>query len=152
MNCKSKIRLVASMKRTSFTMIELVFIIIILGILSSIAIPKFIMGREDACYVKLRANLSETQSELSRQYTKYFMQGKKIPETDLLSTLNNYLASNTSGRCQFKVNNVNSVTATIGRNTLNMNITTDTDTKTPTITCDLSDPVCQRLTGKHSTN
>lgn len=140
------------MKRTSFTMIELVFIIVILGVLSAVAIPKFAMGREDACYAKLRANLSETQSALSREYTKYFMQGKKLGETDLLSTLNNYLSANTSNKCQFKVNNVNSVTAVIGNNSLNMTIATDADTKSPTITCDLNNSVCQRLTGKQTAN
>ncbi len=36
------------MKRSGFTMIELVFVIVILGILASVAIPKLAATRDDA--------------------------------------------------------------------------------------------------------
>lgn len=140
------------MKRAGFSMIELVFIIVILGILSAVAIPRLVMSREDACYAKLRANLSETQSALSREYTKRFMQGKKMQPAELETIFKDYLTSNTSNNCEYRINNANQITAVIGKNSLAMNVTTDIYTKSPSITCDLTNAMCKKLTGKKTTN
>ena len=45
------------MKRSGFTMIELVFIIVILGILAAVAIPKMAASREDAKVVSVRQDI-----------------------------------------------------------------------------------------------
>lgn len=45
------------MKRSAFTMIELVFIIVILGILGAIAVPKMAASRLDAKIVAIRTDL-----------------------------------------------------------------------------------------------
>ncbi|MGP1579792.1 MAG: type II secretion system protein [Wolinella sp.] len=45
------------MKRSGFTMIELVFIIVILGILAAVAIPKMAASREDAKVVSIRQDI-----------------------------------------------------------------------------------------------
>lgn len=52
------------MKRSGFTMIELVFIIVILGILGSIAVPKMAASREDARIVSLRTDLGTIMQAL----------------------------------------------------------------------------------------
>lgn len=49
------------MKR-GFTMIELVFVIVILGILSAIAAPKLFATREDAVITRARADISSIRS------------------------------------------------------------------------------------------
>ncbi|RDU65138.1 prepilin-type N-terminal cleavage/methylation domain-containing protein [Helicobacter sp. MIT 14-3879] len=140
------------MKRKCFTMIEVIFVVIIIGILSAVAIPKLVAGREDACYAKLRASLSETQSALSREYTKRFMQGKTMSQQELLDILKEGLVSGSSNKCGFIVNNSNNFSAIVGKDSLAMNITTDVLTKSPAITCDLKITMCQKLTGKKTTN
>jgi general secretion pathway protein G len=52
------------MKRFAFTMIELVFVIVILGILAAIAIPKFAATRDDAQVAKGRSDASAIRSAI----------------------------------------------------------------------------------------
>lgn len=141
------------MQRTSFSVIELVFVIVILGVLTAVAVPRLSLGREDACYAKLRTTLSEVETILSREYTKKFLQGKSFTDTEKTTLMTDSFKANNSDGCTFEVlNNAQSVRATIGRKTLTMDVTTNTTTKSPTITCDYGDEMCRRLTGKQKDN
>lgn len=140
------------MKRSGFSMIEVVFVMVIIGILAGIAIPRLLMSRNDACYAKLRVNLSEAQSEITRQYTKLFMQGKTMGDSTLKTLLDDTLNSNTSTGCGFTIKSKDDITMYVGsgkaQKTLQLKIDNDTLTKSPTITCDTSLEMCQKLTGK----
>jgi len=57
------------MKRSGFTMIELIFVIVILGILASVAIPKLAATRDDAKVSKALSEVSTVVSELGAFYT-----------------------------------------------------------------------------------
>ena len=55
--------------KKGFTMIELIFVIVILGILASVAIPKLNATRDDAEEVKLKTNISTVITDFASYYT-----------------------------------------------------------------------------------
>ncbi len=150
------------MKRFGFTMIEVVFIIVILGILATVAVPRMIMSREDACYAKLRTDLSEAQSEITREYTKYFMKGKglSIKDAEFEKILQSTIGQSTGTGCQFVVNSATNIIMQVGTSNRQKTLTmvveqknrdgNDDNSVPPKITCDVKNEMCQKLTGKKS--
>jgi len=69
--------------RPAFTMIELIFVIVILGILSAVAIPRLAASRDDAVLVKGKSQVSAIRSGISMQKSKRMMEGTTpfIPAT-----------------------------------------------------------------------
>lgn len=63
------------MKRFAFTMIELVFVIVILGILAAIAIPKFAATRDDAQITKGRSDVAAIRSAIVSERQTRLLQG-----------------------------------------------------------------------------
>ncbi len=55
--------------RKGFTMIELIFVIVILGVLASVAIPRLAATRDDAEVAKAATNLTTAISDLTAYYT-----------------------------------------------------------------------------------
>jgi len=76
------------MKRSGFTMIELVFVIVILGILASVAIPKLAATRDDANIAKASTELSSLVSDIGSYYTSkgHFGQISDMTNVDVSST------------------------------------------------------------------
>jgi type IV pilus assembly protein PilA len=58
------------MNKKGFTLIELVMVIVIIGILAAIAIPRFVSLRRDANKAACDGNLSAIRSALSAYYAK----------------------------------------------------------------------------------
>ncbi|WP_457597649.1 type IV pilin protein [Hydrogenimonas sp.] len=67
----------------AFTLIELIFVIVILGILSSIAIPKFFGTVEDAYISKAQAKVSAIRSGLQNYRSKELLKGNGASYPDL---------------------------------------------------------------------
>ena len=73
----------------AFTMIELVFVIVVIGILAAIAIPKFAVTRDDANIVKGKSTVANIQSGLVTERTRRIMRGESRYPATLDSAANN---------------------------------------------------------------
>ena len=52
------------MKRSGFSMIELVFVIVILGVLAAVAVPRFVTTRTDAQVAMLRSDIASVMKAI----------------------------------------------------------------------------------------
>jgi len=61
--------------KKAFTMVELVFVIVIIGILSAIAIPKLAATRDDAVITKAKVTVASLRSALATERQKNILKG-----------------------------------------------------------------------------
>ncbi len=62
--------------KKAFTMIELIFVIVVIGILSAIAIPKMAATRDDAQITKGLATLASVRSAIATERQKQILRGE----------------------------------------------------------------------------
>jgi len=79
--------------RKAFTMIELVFVIVVIGILSAIAIPKLAATRDDAIMSKAKTTVASVRSALATMRQKRILRGNftAIDEDDVGENFSNLL-------------------------------------------------------------
>jgi len=82
--------------RKAFTMLELVFVIVVIGILSAIAIPKFATTRDDAFVSRGKSTLAAVRSAIATERQKRILRGD-------YTAINN-LSNGASGRIFTKFN------------------------------------------------
>jgi len=70
-------------KRNAFTMLELIFVIVIIGILSAVAIPKFAVNRDDAIIAKAKSTVAAIRSSIAVERQKAMLRGVFDPITSL---------------------------------------------------------------------
>lgn len=61
--------------KKAFTMIELIFVIVVLGILAGIAVPRLAATRDDATIAKMRGDLAAIRSGISLKRSQNMMRG-----------------------------------------------------------------------------
>jgi general secretion pathway protein G len=61
--------------KKAFTMIELIFVIVVIGILSAIAVPKLAATRDDAEIARARATVSALRSAIAIERQKSILRG-----------------------------------------------------------------------------
>jgi general secretion pathway protein G len=64
-----------SIKRNGFTMIELVFVIVVLGILAAVAVPRLAATRTDAEFTKGRSDVAAIRSAIINERQTRLLQG-----------------------------------------------------------------------------
>lgn len=62
--------------KNAFTMIELVFVIVVLGILAAVAIPRFAVTRQDAAIAKGRADIAAIRSGIITERQSRLFRGQ----------------------------------------------------------------------------
>ena len=128
--------------RKGFTMIELIFVIVILGVLASVAIPRLAATRDDAEVAKAATNLTTAVSDITAYYTA---KGKfeSNAQSDFTKITN---ALDKTGKLKVKGDKicveVTLPTNAIGNGAAN---TTDTEVKLTLKFKPSSDPVCKQL-------
>jgi len=73
--------------RKAFTMIELVFVIVVIGILGMIAIPKFSATRDDATLTKAKTTVANIRTALSSEVQARILKGDYTPITNVGGTI-----------------------------------------------------------------
>lgn len=87
------------MNRFAFTMIELIFVIVVIGILASVAIPKLAANRDDAQLVRGRSDVAAIRAAIVNERQVRLLQGS----TQFINKLDD-AAQNTAGETLFDNN------------------------------------------------
>jgi len=81
-------------QKQAFTMIEMVFVIVILGILAAVAIPRFAATRTDAIIAKGRADVASIRSAIVSERQTRFIKGDSKFINKLHSSATSYFDGN----------------------------------------------------------
>ena len=144
--------------KNAFTMIELIFVIVVLGILSAVAIPRFAATRTDAEITKGRADIAsvrsaiitERQSRLITGDSKFIEAGTATDQLDdggLFGGVLTYpiTAKNSSGHWHTRATVVDKNTSTVKYKVAETDVTFTYTRSNGVFTCVRDDTYCKDL-------
>jgi general secretion pathway protein G len=82
--------------KDAFTMIELVFVIVVLGILAGIALPRLMSPAEDAYDVRLKSDISSIRSAISLARGRNMLRGQSLATNGYPVALDDAVANQTN--------------------------------------------------------
>lgn len=74
-------------KQLGFTLVEIIAVLVILGILAAVAVPKYNDLQEEARKKSAQAAIAEIKGRYSIAYGKYLLQHNGLPPTSVASIL-----------------------------------------------------------------
>lgn len=146
-----------SNKRKAFTLLEVVFVIVILGILASIALPKFAATRDDAQIAKGRSDISSIRAAIVNERQTRLLKGDSSYAASLDGattsegqTLFGGTAANPMLQYGIVSKNAKGHWMKTGTNQYQFSAEGDTTTfdynsSTGTFSCDRDDDLCKKL-------
>jgi len=115
--------------RAAFTMIELVFVIVILGVLAAVAVPKLTAQRDDAKFSAAVEDMVCIVNDFSNYYiSKGTYKGSSLSDiTNVnLTTVTDNLNASGSGEFHFKPLNKDCIKVTVTNGAITLSSATDT--------------------------
>jgi len=114
--------------RKAFTMIELIFIIVIIGILATVAMPRLAATRDDAEITVLASAIAATANEAGERALSYGVSSSNISDmSEVMSSLvaqGKATLSNGGKIAKIKMNTINDcIKLTISTSSKDMNLT-----------------------------
>lgn len=91
------------LKRKAFTMIELVFVIVVLGILAAIALPRFAATRDDAQIAKARSDVAAIRAAIINERQTRLLKGDSSYINKLNSSTTSLFDGNGTGTSDGKL-------------------------------------------------
>ena len=108
------------MKRAGFTMIELIFVIVILGILAAVAIPKLAATRTDAEVSKAASDLATVITDMGSYYTAQGAFANLSVMTNVIDFDSTAKGATATDVAKFQVGGVDCVSLTFSADTVTL--------------------------------
>jgi general secretion pathway protein G len=144
--------------RKAFTMLELTFVIVIIGILSAVAIPKLAATRDDAVITKAKTVVASVRNAIATEKQKRLLKGDFTPIVSLHDSNNAFSTfdNGTEKVLEYPVPTCATKGATKGcwkvlagpiyQYVMPISGTVDFDISNNSFDCDTSNTNCKRLT------
>lgn len=136
--------------KNAFTMIELVFVIVILGILAGVALPRLAVTRDDATITKLRADVQAIRSGINLKKNQNLMRGRMgAPELgEGFANILDYSIADRGGQSGWKKKSGDGKAGSTYEVCIKKSqCATFTYTADGNFSCSKTDPTCKLLTG-----